>query len=1355
MVSFRITKNGFIGNGSGSLTGSLLGTASHAIIASSVAWNDVTGKPSTYPAAAHDHTGDNLKPASVSTTGDVTVGGNLIVNGSQTVIKTKNLTVKDKLIEIASGSTTKAMIDGAGIQFGEASLNASIKYENSGSTGAFVSPIDIHAPNIDLNITSISASAVAAEKYATNAGKSATNAATYEANAKTSANSAASSATAAKASANSAASYTANASASMQDARLYSSQAATNATNASTYAVQSSASAFLAAESASAAATSANSAKTSATNASGYATNASTSANNAASSASAAKTSATNAANAAAEANTYKSNAKSSADVAANWAASASVSANIIDKNADIAKNWAASSSVSATSASASAALLYRDLGSETQPIYLTTAGPQLAKKYSEAEVKSAGFATSASYASASTTASYALIAEAVKDGAGLVVNTASFALDHYIPSVSSASVGSSNSRTYIKTISLDKNKHVVGVTTGTETVENTDTKVTSAANHYTPAQAGTSGSSTARYYIKTIGVDSRGHVTSVTTGNETVVNTDTKVTSVANHYKAANQISGSQGGTNATYIHAITLDAAGHVTAVSTTNTSSITAGNSLKLGGQTAANYALKSYVDSNFLPITGGTVTGDLVVQGNMSINGVASVIDQTHLNVADTLVLLASGSTSQAAANGAGIAIQTSSATTQEDREAASARIQYRSSDNHFTASVGFVAPSFTGSLQGTATHAKLAESAEKLSTSNVGGTGEPVYFKNGVPEVDAKTKGVVDWVTINSESLLTPDEVIWKKGTGTDSVVRALSGNLETLTPSATGIGAVAIGLATVASGTGSHAEGMVVAASGICSHAEGQSTVASGLASHAEGFYTTASGDYSHAEGSGSIASGRYSHAEGLRTTASGEYSHVEGYGTDAGDYSHAEGTSTKASGTSNHAEGLSTEAIGYASHAEGCSTTASGDYSHAEGFGTTTSNIHEHAQGMYNHTSSNQIFSIGAGNSDTDRKNAVSVLAVKNNNKYTSSFFVQNVGGYDGTNPTPGTNDLATVINGITANAGTVTSVGVSAGTGITASVTNATTTPTISISSAQAHTHDNKAVLDGITAAMTASWTSKQDAITDLATIKSNAANGKTAYGWGNHASAGYVKSGDITTAINNLVTVSGSKWSTDTQVTAVGNHYTPKQSTAKTASAGSVISGIGLDAAGHVTSITSSNSISNATTATNLGVVGNTSASVAAAIAEKWTYDEDTIKGVEVNKAVSATKLVGTSGSVGVPVYISAGVPKACQANLVSLPLSSTGATTGTVTLAPGKVHNCGTLTGNLTVELDASSTDSHEAIYCCVFNMGSTLRTITLPTGVKVVENSADLDTTGVYYEINIMNNVAIIARTSAS
>ena len=740
---------------------------------------------------------------------------------------------------------------------------------------------------------------------------------------------------------------------------------------------------------------------------------------------------------------------------------------------------------------------------------------------------------------------------------------------------------------------------------------------------------------------------------------------------------------------------------------------------------------------------------TTTGDITVGGNLIVNGSQTIIKTKNLTVKDKLIEIASGSTSRAAADGAGIAIQTASAATQEDGEAASARIQYRSSDNHFTASIGFVAPSFTGSLQGTATSASFAldhyvptqsvgktvnagqvisglgldakghvvtvtgsntiasasravsaESAEKLSTSNVGGTGEPVYFKNGIPVADTKTKGAVDWVTINSESLLTPDEVIWKKDTGTDSAVRVLTGDYEVNTPSATGAGAIAIGTATTASGYYSHAEGYSTKASGWVSHAEGQETVASNDASHAEGYNTKASGYYSHAEGENTEASGWSSHAEGQLTTASGPNSHVEGN---------------------------QTTALGGCSHAEGQLTTASSYFSHTEGFYTVTSNDYEHAQGIANHNSTNQIFSVGAGEvkdyTVVTRRNAVSVLVVPNSETQinTASFFIQNVGGYDGTNPTPGTNDLATVINGITANAGTVTSVGVSAGTGITASVTNATTTPTISISSAQAHTHTNKAELDQIASGDVAKWNAKQNAIKDLATIKSNAANGKTAYDWGNHASAGYAKSEDITTAINDLVTVSESKWSTDTKVTSVDNHYTPKQSTAKTVSAGFVISGIYLDAAGHVTGVSGSKQINNAT------------------IAEK---------------------LKGTSGSADVPVYIDAGVPKECKANLVSLPIfsgrpSEGQAQSGTITLSPGTVHKCGTLSKDLTINLDTSSIGSHEAIYCCVFNMGSTLKTITLPKDVKVVENSADLDTTGVYYEINIMNNVAIIARTSAS
>ena len=45
------------------------------------------------------------------------------------------------------------------------------------------------------------------------------------------------------------------------------------------------------------------------------------------------------------------------------------------------------------------------------------------------------------------------------------------------------------------------------------------------------------------------------------------------------------------------------------------------------------------------------------------------------------------------------------------------------------------------------------------------------------------------------------------------------------------------------------------------------------------------------------------------------------------------------------------------------------------------------------------------------------------------------------------------------------------------------------------------------------------------KQDTISDLATIRSRANNGNTAYGWGNHANAGYANANTVTAAINSV--------------------------------------------------------------------------------------------------------------------------------------------------------------------------------------------------------------------------------------
>lgn len=95
------------------------------------------------------------------------------------------------------------------------------------------------------------------------------------------------------------------------------------------------------------------------------------------------------------------------------------------------------------------------------------------------------------------------------------------------------SSQGSSNNsgRTYIQDITLDTYGHVTGLATATETVTNTDTNTTYTAgtdlslsgttfNHSdTSALSGTYGSTSNSTKIDQITVDARGHVTAITTG--------------------------------------------------------------------------------------------------------------------------------------------------------------------------------------------------------------------------------------------------------------------------------------------------------------------------------------------------------------------------------------------------------------------------------------------------------------------------------------------------------------------------------------------------------------------------------------------------------------------------------------------------------------------------------------------------------------------------------------------------------------------------------------------------------------------------------------------------------------------
>jgi len=90
-------------------------------------------------------TTDNVNFGSVTTTGNVNVGGNLDVSGTTTSIDSATLNIGDKNITIGSGSTTSAQLDGGGIDFGLGGTIANLHYRHSDTS--ITSSVDFRAPN--------------------------------------------------------------------------------------------------------------------------------------------------------------------------------------------------------------------------------------------------------------------------------------------------------------------------------------------------------------------------------------------------------------------------------------------------------------------------------------------------------------------------------------------------------------------------------------------------------------------------------------------------------------------------------------------------------------------------------------------------------------------------------------------------------------------------------------------------------------------------------------------------------------------------------------------------------------------------------------------------------------------------------------------------------------------------------------------------------------------------------------------------------------------------------------------------------------------------------------------------------
>lgn len=446
--------------------------------------------------------------------------------------------------------------------------------------------------------------------------------------------------------------------------------------------------------------------------------------------------------------------------------------------------------------------------------------------------------------------------------------------------------------------------------------------------------------------------------------------------------------------------------------------------------------SSWALSASIAPNYLPIAGGTISGSLIIQNNLTVLGSASIqyISESTLNIGTNLITV---NTFNPGARFGGLAVIDSGSSPQ-----VSASFLYDSVQDEFifvhrgtstsaiTSSHFLLGPETYNNLGNenylTANRIPKGKGNEHLNDSNISDNGSVVSVNSNTQITGSLsqgdnniTTGVFSHAEGNSnqtgittafatKQAITSGLVVFINGYGDISSYFTPGGYLYIYDAEfGNDIGWGAYLIDTVTGGTPTEIQlvDTGVNTTGIAYVGDityllnngtfGGDRTIPGPYAHSEGIQTKAIGKNSHAEGDQSQALGQQGHAEGEKSQAIGNNSHAEGYQSQAiGDYSHAEGSNTKAIGLYSHAEGQSTQAIGNRSHAEGIDTQAIGNYSHAEGFATIALGDYQHVQGQYNITSSEQsAFIIGNGADDSNRSNLIH--AAGNNVQVTGSLIV------------------------------------------------------------------------------------------------------------------------------------------------------------------------------------------------------------------------------------------------------------------------------------------------------------------------------------------------------------------------
>ena len=142
MANEYVIRRGLVVSGSSDLSGSLtvrgLSAGSGNLI--SIGANGVLTN-SFFSINQSVNSGSSPSFAGLTVNGNTTVTGNLTVSGTTTFINTTDIFIKDKLVVIASGSTTSADADGGGLFISGAA--ASITWSNGNSRMEFNKPLRI------------------------------------------------------------------------------------------------------------------------------------------------------------------------------------------------------------------------------------------------------------------------------------------------------------------------------------------------------------------------------------------------------------------------------------------------------------------------------------------------------------------------------------------------------------------------------------------------------------------------------------------------------------------------------------------------------------------------------------------------------------------------------------------------------------------------------------------------------------------------------------------------------------------------------------------------------------------------------------------------------------------------------------------------------------------------------------------------------------------------------------------------------------------------------------------------------------------------------------------------------------